>query len=430
MRSIVLVALALARVVCAGTDEPTAVVLEPRGVVQLEQALEAALVGNPELSAVQLAIRMQDARVTQAGLLPNPALTTEVEDVGGSGSRRAWESGQTTLSLAQLLELGGKRAQRRRTAELTRDLATFDYEARRLGVLAEVAKAFAGTLAAQERLRLAGELEALASESVRSVGATVKAGAVSPVEETRARVAEGRAGIERRAAERDLAVARTALAATWGSTEAHFDQVAGDLGTVEPPVPFDTLLARLEQNPDLARWNVERAQREAALSLERARRIPDVTVSAGGRHFADNGDAAFVFGFSLPLQIFDRNQGNVVAAETAVARARSEQRAVEVTITAALRTTYASLQTAVEQAMALRDRIIPEARRTYDGARDAYLRGRFRYLEVLDAQRTLFELRGQYLEVLTQYHQAAADITRLTGEPPRAVAREQGRMGR
>lgn len=426
-RSLGLIALVLASASHVAADAlPQQVPDEPRGVVSLEQALEAALVRNPELATVRLDVRIQEARVLQAGLLPNPSLATEVEDVGGTGPRRGWASGQTTLSVAQLLELGGKRSKRTRAAALEHDLATFDYDARRLGVLADVAKTFAATLAAQDRVTLARELEALAGESVRSVAATVKAGAVSPVEETRARVAEGRAATDRQAAERDLLAARTVLAATWGGTEARFDRVVGRLGAVTPPEPLDVLRSRIDRNPDLARWNAERTRREAALAVERARRVPDVTLSLGGRHYADNGDEALVFGFSLPLPVFDRNQGNVAAAELAVARTERDRWAAAVVVSAALETAYATLQTAFAQATALRDRIIPEAERTYDGARDAYTRGLFRYLEVLDAQRTLFELRGQYLTVLRDYHQAAADVTRLTGAPPGVVDAPKG----
>ena len=78
----------------------------------------------------------------QAGALPNPALATEVEDFAGSGDRRGFRGSQTTLSFAQLFELGGKRAKRRRVASLERDLAAWDFEAARLSVLTETTKAF------------------------------------------------------------------------------------------------------------------------------------------------------------------------------------------------------------------------------------------------------------------------------------------------
>jgi cobalt-zinc-cadmium efflux system outer membrane protein len=76
---------------------------------------------------------------------------------------------------------------------------------------------------------------------------------------------------------------------------------------------------------------------------------------------------------------------------------------------------YQSLLAAFERAEALRAEIIPLAERTYRGAADAYTKGIYRYLEVLDAQRTLFELRDEHLRALAAYHMAAADLERLTG---------------
>jgi len=130
------------------------------------------------------------------------------------------------------------------------------------------------------------------------------------------------------------------------------------------------------------------------------------------------------------LPVFDRNQGNILAAERAISKAATEQRAAEVGAHAGLRTAYEGLRAAFEQASALRDHVIPDAQRTYEGARDAYSRGLFRYLEVLDAQRSLFELRSQYLDALARYHQASADLARLTGGSPDGPPADQGRDDR
>ncbi len=395
--------------------DATSAVKEPIGVVTLGEALSAALAGNPELAAFSTEVRISEAHALQAGLRPNPEISTEVEDVGGSGDYAGWDSGQTTISLAQLLELGGKRAKRQRVAELQRDLADWDYQTRRVDVFAEVGQAFIGTLAAQERLSLADDFLRLATESARTVSATVRTGAVSRVEESRALAALGQARAQRAEIERALAGARITLAAAWGSAEPRFDSVRGDLGRIGPVAPVESLLAVAEHNPDLARWQAERAQRRAAVALEKARRIPDLTVAAGGRHYADNGDGAAVFGFAVPLPLFDRNQGNVLAAERTVVQTDQRQRAAVVAVHAALRSGHEALAAAFRQATELRDQVIPHAQRTHEGAVAAYTRGLFRYLEVLDAQRTLYEVRGHYIDALEQYHLAAVSVDRLAG---------------
>ena len=386
------------------------------GDITLRDAVAAALVGSPDLAAFSAEIRAREARAVQSGLFPNPALRTEVEDFGGSGRRRAFETAQTTIGLAQLVELGGKRAKRRRVANLERDLAAWDYETRRASVLAELTKGFVAMLSAQERLRLADELVTVAAESVDTVGVQVRSGAVSPLEQARADVALARVQVERSQLERDLEGTRAALSAIWGQTPATFSAVTGELTAVAVPAPEAVFLAHVDDNPDLARWATELEQRRAALSLERARRIPDVVVGIGGRRFNEDETNAAVFEFSVPLPLFDRNQGGIAEAQARLAKARSERAAAEVSVRSALTRAYQELLAAFAQVTSLRDRVIPRATSVFEGSRDAYARGLFRYLEVLDAQRTLFELRSQYLLALARYHSARADVERLSGQ--------------
>lgn len=404
----------------AGADD-TPLDRDVRGVVTLTQAVDVALARNPDLAATSADVGIRDALAIQAGLRPNPAVDVEAEDIAGSGIRRGWDEGQTTLSLSQLLELGGKRAKRRRAAELDRDVASWDIEVRRRALVADVGKAFAATLVAQERLTLVDELIGIADGSVRSVAATVEAGAVSPVERSRAEVTLSRARTSRLAAERDLAVARLTLASTWGSPTPTFDRVTGRLDPVARPPALAALLPRVQAIPDLARSEREIARRQAVLAFERARRVPDVTVIAGGRHYADQGDGALVLGFALPLPLFNQNQGNILAAARAETQARLELTAVAITAETRARQAYAMLEAAFEQLTQLRDRIIPQAERAYERANDAYTRGLFRYLEVLDAQRTLFELRLEYVAALGVYHQAEAELARWVADTEEAA---------
>lgn len=409
------------------SERPVEAFRAPSGTFTLRDALAAALLNNPELAAFSWEVRGREARALQAGLRPNPEAATEFEDFGGSGQRRGWRSAQTTISLAQLVELGGKRAKRYRLASLDTDLAGWDYETRRLGVLAATTKAFVAVLVVQERLALADDLVRLASQSVQTVAGTVKTGAVSPLEQARAEVARSRAEIDRAQLRHELEEARAALAATWGTRAATFDRVRGELELLMRPPGLDALVARVAANPDLARWAAELAQREAAVSLEEARRIPDVTVRIGGRQYADDGSGAVVAEFAVPLPLFNRNQGNILDAQYRVAKARAERDAAESFVHAELVRVFEAFTAAYEQATTLRDVAIPKSRAVYDGVADGYAKGLFRYIEVLDAQRTLFELRGQYLQATAAYHSAAADLERLTGAPLPHLTTERDR---
>jgi cobalt-zinc-cadmium efflux system outer membrane protein len=396
------------------TVEPEA---QPGGPLVLGTALRAALSHNPTLAAFSWEVRARDAEVLQAGARPNPEAATEVEDFAGSGDRHGFSGSQTTLSFAQLIELGGKREKRVRVAALDRELAGWDYEAARLAVFTETTQRFVRTLALQERIALATEIVGLAEKSLTTVRATVSAGATSQVEASRAMVAVEQARIALTKLEHDLEASRAALAASWGADSATFGRAEGNLQAISPPPPFSTLAALVDENPDLARWNTEIAQRKAALANEQAKRIPDVTISVGPRYYADNSSGGLVAGFSVPLPLFNKNSGAIVSAENRVRRAEAEQAAAHSSVNAELRSVYEELSAAHSEVEALRKHALPAAEAAYSGAMKAYQAGRFRYLEVLDSQRTLFEIKVAEIEALASYHRAAASLERLTGNP-------------
>ena len=390
---------------------------EGREPLTLAQAFALVLARNPELAASAAEVRARGAHAVQAGLLPNPHMQAEVENVGGSGTRQEFEETETTVGLSQLLELAGKRGKRRRVAELATDLARFDHEARRLAALSDTTKAFVRALAAQERVRLADELERLAGQGVDAMRAQVRAGAAPGVEVSRARVTFARSDVARRRAERELEAAGRALARTWGDDGLGARELAGDLSLPASLPPLGAFEDATAEGPDVARWGSELEERRAAVALEEAGRIPDVTVGAAGRHFSDNGDNALVFDLSVPLPVFDRNQGAIAEARHRLEKARAEREAAALAVRAAVAGAYAELAAAHDEAVRLRDDVIPEARRAFDGARAAYRQGAFRVVDVLDAQRALFELRTDYIAALETFHVQAAEVGRLTGAP-------------
>lgn len=401
--------------------------VEPSGALTLQDAQALALMQNPELAAFSYEVRAREAQALQAGLRPNPELEFEVENFGGSGEASGFGNAETTLSLEQLLEFGGKRGKRQRVARLEHDLAAWDYETQRIEVLTEVSKVFIVVLAAQRRVALADDLVRVAEQSLETVSRRVKVGAVSPVEETRARVALATSRVEREIVARELTAARKRLAATWGAHTANFSEASGDLERTLTPPSHEVLLDRIEQNPDLARWDTELEAQRAVLGLEKAQGVPDVGVGGGVRRLGETDDNAFLLGVAVPLAFFDRNQGAARAAEYRLEKAREERRAAGVQARAELAIAYEALLAAFEEVRALREEILPEAQLASETAADAYRKGLFRFTDVLDTQRTLFELRGRYFGALAEYHEAVADLERLVGETLEDVTRDDGR---
>lgn len=394
----------------------------PTGTVSLRDAVALALLHNPGLASFAWEIRAREARILQAGRLPNPAVSVVAEDIGGSQVSSLADGQviqpQTTIQLSQLIELGGKRGARQRLATVDRDLAGWDYETARMDVLTEVSRAVTDVLAAQETVALTEETTRLVEQVQQSVGVRVVAGVVSPIEETRATVSLAAVRVEAARARRVLDASRTRLALLWGSPTAVFTTVVGDLKALPAPLPaLSDLAGRIAQSPELARWAVEMSQREAALAVERSRGVPDVSVVAGYRRFTDIDSHAFVVGASIPLPFFDRNRDGIEEARSRLAKVHEERRAAEVRVAATLADAYAALASAHDEVTALRSAVLPGSQQTFDAVSEGYRLGRFGYLDVLDAQRTLIGAGSQYLRALSDYQKAVADVERLIGAP-------------
>ncbi|MEW6270647.1 MAG: TolC family protein [Thermodesulfobacteriota bacterium] len=390
---------------------------EPTGDLQLRDALALALERSPDLQSFSWRLRAAEAREIQAALLPNPQLGVRTEDIGVSGETRGIDQAELTIELGQLIELGGKRAARVELASRGRDIAAWDYEIERIDVLARVARAFVGVLVAQEQASLAEESVRLAREVVDAVALRVRAGSTSTVEQTKAEVAVASATVELEETRRALDVARRELASTWGSTTPAFTRAAGRLDRLTPVPALPVLEARIADSPSVARWTSELLERRAALDLERSRAVPDVTASGGYRRLFDPDENTFVVGLSIPLPVLNRNQGAIEEAEHRLQQARAEQESTRVRVTAALDDAYQALATARAQIATLDRDVLPGAREAFATLNAGYLEGRFSYLEVLDAQRTLIAARARRALALGDYQRAVVALERLLGEP-------------
>ncbi|MGY6273967.1 TolC family protein [Methylomonas sp. MgM2] len=387
---------------------------EPTGSLVLSQVLALALTQSPELSAFSWESRAQEAATLQAGLFPNPTFNANAANFGNKVIT-GFDGDVVTLELSQLIELGGKRTARIEAASLTKQLADWDYETKRADVLTQVSQAFVDVLAAQQRLALTQQIHELANQTTVTTSARVQAGKVSPVEETKAKLARASVQIELMRAQKELEAARKRLAAGWGSTTPRFETVSGNLENIQVPASLDSLVQRLSKNPDLARWATEITQRQALITMEKSKAIPDVTATVGASKYLMPGDYALVVGFSVPLPVFDRNQGRIQEAEHRLTKAEEEYRSAEIRIATALNTAYQALDAAHSEVLTLRQDILPGAQSAYDAAYEGYRLGKFGFLDVLDAQRTLFGAKNQYLLALAEYHKSVANVERLVG---------------
>ncbi len=396
------------------TPQPEFSVADSGAVLTLRQALQLSLLNNPALQGFSYDVRIREALALQASYLPNPEVSLEVENVGGSGDVSGFRGAETTLQLSQLIELGGKRLKRTRVAELEGTLSGWDFEARRLDVYVATVAAYVDVVAAQEQVRLNQELVSLAENFLNNIKERVQKGKDSPAEAARAEVELANARVQLQAAEKMLESARQRLAAMWGSTQLKFQQVSGRLDNLVEIPALRQLTEYVFSNPDVARWAVEIQLAEARIASEKAQRIPDPVLAGGIRRLNELESNAFVVGISLPLQVFNRNQGNIRAAELQRLQVERFREAALVTVRSELVRLYNQLSAVREEIAIIQKQTLPRADEAFRIIREGYASGRFGFLDVLDAQRTLFEVRSRYVEALAEFHRLVAELERLT----------------
>ena len=386
----------------------------PAQGLTLPRALARAAQDNPALAAQPHDDRAAQAYVEQAGLRPNPEIGVSIENFAGTGRIQAVRGIETTVEASQTWERGGKRAKRIDAARRDHEAVLKESALRRIDVLAAAATAYVETLAAQQRLTLAEEPLRLARETLDAVTARVRAAAGSPAEAARARAALAVAQADFARANAGLTAARATLAATWGGDASEITAVTGRLQVPALPPDEHALAARLASHPRLELQRIAIAQRRAALALEQAQGVPDVTVGGGVRFLREGSDAGFVARLSVPLPVRNRNQGNIRAARENLAAAELMIRAVETELRTTFAAAWQDLTAAHATVQNLRREALPATEEAYTAVRRAYENGALPIVDVLDAQRALAALHREILEAESAYATALARLDALT----------------
>jgi cobalt-zinc-cadmium efflux system outer membrane protein len=308
---------------------------------------------------------------------------------------------------------------------MDRDLVGIERQAQQLDVLAEVARRFITLVAAQERVVFAQSARELAQRTLDAITTRVQAARSPEAERSRARITVTRARVEEQQAGSELRSARLALAALWGGHDPTFTHAKADLFTLDTVESFEELVRKLERNPDFVRFASEARLRDAELRLAQAQARPDITLRVGVGRFNDTRTTGLTAGFSMPLPLFDRNQGAIREAQVRRAQTDAQRQGALLRASAAVYGLYQQLAASRTSLQILRNDALPQAQQALDQTQYGYERGRFSYLELATAQQELLQLRATLIEVAADYHRELAEIERLTNEPVAADATAQ-----
>ncbi len=376
---------------------------EPAAIrLSLSEAQQRAFERNWDLLAAAAGVDAAMAQKVVVREFPNPTLSLSTfkinvdehpnSTVMGNGF---WDrSYDTIFAINQLFEIGGKRRNRKASAQA-------GYEAARAQLLDAkrtldlgVAKAYTSAIQAEQNVRVLKESAGLLREEARLADVRLKAGEISDSDKNQIEIAADRLELDAQAAASAAAQARVGLEVLLGNPKPKGEVALSDsLENLVGHLPLAASQTGVELRPDVAAAEAAFRRSEADLRLQRANRIPDPTVLAQYEHEPPDAPNTVGFGVSFPLPLWNRNRGNILAAEAAREQARlayektSAQAQADI---AAARFAYAE---ALKRWARYRETIRPKSEQIRKTVAYAYQKGGASLLDLLSTQRNDNDVR-------------------------------------
>ena len=388
--------------------------------ITLADLFRLAELGSPTLAAGRNGIRAMAGRARQAGLYPNPSVGFEIEEFSTStpGDRKE------KVSLVQPVILGGRRGAAVAAALAEQEVAAQTYRETRRSVFQRIHTLWAEQLYFREARSAFDELLAVANHTLGIARIRFDARAAPESQVTKALLEVYELEVARQQLAQEQATGSAELVSLLGGARVPLDRLVGDLPT--DSISAGELLRSTDLKDHPARHAAQRQIEAAEYSLREARaaRIPDLGFSfAFGRSRATD-DEFVEAGLSVPLPIFNRNQGQVARAQSLVEQAHNRARIVHNDLKLTLETARQRYLAAREQLHTTVSRIVPAADRGLTQAREGYRVGRLPFLELIDAQRTFASVRLHTLELRRDLTVAEAELMSLLGKSPHGEAGE------
>lgn len=382
---------------------------EPTGTLSLKIAIEAALNNNLELQGAGLGYTQSLYLASQARAWENPELEIELEEFTGAGS----ELGIEAVVISQEIELGGKRKAQARLADAEVSVATLELMQARADLIFKVSTAFVEILSVEAALDNARRATELVLEVARITKERVQLGVAPKAEQLLVNLELQQAELEILSLERELKKARLALSFLWGGETARFSNIQGTLYNTLPLPSMRELKMKLAESVDIKLAREGHKVSKIERDIVRIEGKSNISLSAGLGYDAETDDYSLALGMGMPLSVFDKNRGNIAAAECELKRHSLELELFELEASTTLKTLYEDALTLREKITKTKTQIIPAALMAHEAAMEGFRLGKFDYTSVIDASATVAELRAEFSETLGEYALVRVEIERL-----------------
>jgi outer membrane protein, heavy metal efflux system len=391
------------------TQAADRVVTNRLDALTLEQAMGLAERQHPDLAEAKALIEAAEGRVQQSGKFPNPEAIARIEQA--PFKRRTLDEAEYLAGLAQPVPLGSRLSKAKQVEQLERDRRARELEARRRDLRKRVHSAFATALYQEKALLTQKEIVASAGKAVTTTKARLDAGDALREDLARVEMEQAGAKVELRRAEAMREQGMFALTAAIGDPALSVKSLDGTLDTTFEIPTMESLVTSLASNPAVAMADADIRANNARVNLAKAQRVPDVKVELLYRRLQAEKENAFDVGLSIPLPLFDRNQGRIREARAEVAAAEARSRSTQNDLTFRMRDAHAQLTAALANSRALKDEVLPRADAVLKSAEARYTAGDTSLNEVLPARRDWAAVQLTYLESLHDVMQAWGALT-------------------
>ena len=400
--AVALLALALSRLASAQTPVATPPPLT------YDAALQLALTRNLELQAARRQQAIREGAIRTARQFPNPDLSFEA----------ARDTPHQTLLLNLPVELFGQRGRRIDLAKEELSLAGVDVQTAERLVRRELHRSFYSVMATDERLRLVEDALQLARRIRDTAQAQFDAGAVPRLDVLQADLVVTRAETELDAVRSDRASARADLNAVLDWPPQQPFALAGGLDDHLDSPPYERALdLAATSNVELVSLDRQIAVEQRRLNLLRAERNPTPVFTFGGDFNSDAFAAGPRGGVALTIPLFSRNQGEVAASLATTLQLRAQRDAIRRTVDNSVFAVVSRIEAARRRLDAFRTRLVPTATSLESLAEDSYRLGRSSVLSLVEAQRSLHDVRLEALQAALDLQLALAELEEIIGTP-------------
>lgn len=359
----------------------------------LPDVLSLVAKANPVLQAGRKRITAAEGLVVQAGLRPNPVLEIEAEEV--SGDAFGFRESEINITLSQEFELWGKRGARRKLAKSKTEIVRLAVLFAGYDIYASTVERFYEVAHAQEQAKLSLEASGIAQSIVETVKVRVTKGATLRSEFLLSELEFERAQLNLAQAESELRTAKERLSSLWKESVSDFAvrQPTTDLESLGDVEKLESLIGN---SRDIRALNKEEHALKARLNLERTNGKPSLTLSGGVKRLEADNANTFIIGAGMPLPFFNRNQGSRASLRGSIEALKLEREQALMDANTEFKSIQHRLTQLVSRYRTMKTTLLPKTEEMYSSLKKAYDSGRIPYSLLLEAQRTLTDLRFEH----------------------------------